>query len=64
MKVVIRYFEILGDYGICHAASYQNAFGSAVNSFGTRAEAVEFATAHGCVVEVHDTDSLQRDGGI
>jgi hypothetical protein len=55
--VVIRWF---GDFwGICHAKSYQNAFGSSVNRFSTRGEAVAFAEDHDCVVEKHKHDRLQ-----
>ena len=60
MKVVIRYFAIFSNYGICHAKSYQNAFGSSVNKFETREQAIEFCDRNGCKVELHTDDPLQQ----
>lgn len=59
MVTVVRFISIFSKWFICHAESYQNAFGSEVNGFETRQEAVVFAESQGCVVEVHLFDRLQ-----
>ena len=59
MNVVIRWVPQFNRWYICHAASYQNAFGVKTNGFKTRGEAVEFAKSKGCSVEKHAADRLQ-----
>ena len=59
MHVVIRYFDIFGNWGICHAKSGQSAFPSHVNKFSSRADAVKFAESKNCKVIHQDCDVLQ-----
>lgn len=58
--VVIRCLDIFGKWYICHANSYQSAFGCKVNGFCARGDAVEFAEKHDCEVVFHEHDSLQQ----
>ena len=60
ITVVIRWFDIFGSWGICHANSYQNAFRSSVNDFKQREDAVSFAENNSCVVVQHSYDDLQN----
>lgn len=59
-EVVARYIDSLGNWWLCHARSYQNAFGSAVNGFPTREAAQSFAESNGCVFTFHEFDQLQK----
>ncbi len=65
-NVIIKHFPALGyrraHWSICHAQSYQNAFRQSVNMFTSRDKAVEFAESHGCVVQLHLDDALQKEG--
>ncbi|MFK5950543.1 MAG: hypothetical protein QM500_17455 [Methylococcales bacterium] len=60
IKVVARWVPIFSKWYICHAKSYQNAFGRKVNGFDTRGEAIEFAGQNGCEIEWHQRDDLQH----
>lgn len=59
LNVVIRFIDVFGQWCICHAESYQNAFRASVKGFKTRSEAVSFAEKSGCTVVFHDFDQLQ-----
>ena len=60
--VVIRFIQ--GHWCIAHAKSYQSAFGSSVNRFDRREDAIEFAEDHDCEVFVHYTDQLQAHASL
>ncbi len=60
-KVVIRFIPILNIWCICHAKSYQSAFGSNVNKFDSRNAAIEFAEKNNCEVIFHSYDQLQQE---
>ncbi len=59
-KLVIRWQPQFGQWYLCHATSYQNAFGKEVNGFNTRGEAAEFARKQGFEIEKHEHDQLQN----
>lgn len=59
-RLVIRWIPQFGRWYLCHAKSYQNAFGKDVNGFKTRGEAAEFAKSEGCEIEKHEYDPLQN----
>jgi hypothetical protein len=48
-------------WSLCHARSYQNAYGSHVNRFKSRAAAESFARSRGHEIETHDFDWMQSE---
>jgi len=59
-KLVVRWIPQFSRWYLCHAETYQNAFGGGVNGFKTRGEAVEFAESEGFEIEKHEDDRLQN----
>lgn len=49
-ELFAKYFDIFGCWCLVHAESHQNAFGSKVNSFQSKEEAVQFAEKEGFAV--------------
>lgn len=50
IPVIVKWFPIQGFWAICHRKSHQPAFGSSVNKFDSRSEAIEFAENNDCRV--------------
>jgi hypothetical protein len=59
MLIVIRYIGIFNKWYICHADTYQNAFGNDINGFENRNAAAVFARAKGCKIYYNPNDCLQ-----
>lgn len=59
MNVVVRFCGIFNKWYICHAKSYQNAFGSKVNGFVERDDAISFAEKNKCTIDHHKDDLAQ-----
>lgn len=57
IPVVVKFFPVLNQFGICHAESEQNAFRA---MFGAEQEAIDHALNHGCTVSAvitYDSDN-------
>lgn len=50
-RLVIRWIPQFSRWYLCHAATYQNAFGKDVGGFKTRGDAAEFAVSKGFDIE-------------
>lgn len=59
-RLVIRWIPQFNRWYLCHAATYQNAFGKDVGGFKTRGDAAEFAFSKGFEIEKHKHDQLQN----
>lgn len=59
-RLVIRWIPQFSRWYLCHAATYQNAFGKDVGGFKTRVDAAEFAVSKGFEIEKHKHDQLQN----
>ena len=59
-RLVIRWIPQFSRWYLCHAATYQNAFGKDVGGFKTRGDAAEFAFSKGFEIEKHKHDQLQN----
>ena len=59
MIVVARYSWLDNKWYLAHANSYQNAYGSGINGFEKRTDAILFAAEKGCLFEFHNYDPLQ-----
>lgn len=59
-RLVIRWIPQFSRWYLCHAKSYQNAFGKDVGGFKTRGDAAEFARSKGFEIEKHEHDQLQN----